>query len=84
MSTLGRPLNDNERSVLVQNMWRLLTNPEKVKDLTGLNAWLRELGVSEAEELEYCEPDHVQRISSYLLPVPQKMFVKKMNQLWQE
>ena len=84
ISTIGRPLNEHERSALLQNMWRLLMNPEKLRDQAGLSICLRELGLSEAEELEYCEPDHVQRISTYLLPIPQKMFVKKMYQLWQD
>lgn len=63
-------------------MWKLITSDLKVKDKVGLARYLASLGISESEELEYCDIDQIHQISSFLLPIPQKMFVKKMSEFF--
>jgi hypothetical protein len=52
-----------------------------VLDQPGLSACLAALGISEAEELEYCDANHVSSIAAFLLPIPQRIFRKQMQQL---
>ena len=53
----------------LQEAWSILQDSNKSKDETGsaLSALLRQLGISEADELEYAEASDVARIAGSLI-----------------
>jgi hypothetical protein len=61
--------------------WSFLTNPSKVEFATELAALMEKIGMSEAEELELCEPEEVLDIASKLKKIPQRGFLKAMGRV---
>lgn len=83
----SRDISDKARYgkvALMNNMWQLLCNPNKVRDTSGLQACLGGLGITDADELEYCDQCQIEEIAALLLPIPRKIFIKKMCQFLEE
>eukprot|EP01041_Mallomonas_annulata_P000980 gene980-1918_t len=54
--------------------WSMLRDPQKVKDAQLLSTVLRELGVSQAAELQYCTVNDLDKLADTLKDVPRRMF----------
>jgi hypothetical protein len=52
----------------------------KVKDMSSLAAYLEEISLTEASELEYLDDDNIAKICGWLKDIPSKAF-KKMWKL---
>ena len=64
----------------LQQAWNILQTPSKVKDVNALRLFLDELGVTEAEELSFCEPQDIQQLSKHLKPVHSRSFLKLLEE----
>ena len=60
--------------------WELLKNSDKVIDETKLMLYLSEIGITKSSELIDCDEEMIEIITSYLKPLPKKIFVRKVNE----
>ena len=60
--------------------WELLKNADKVIDETKLMLYLSEIGITKSSELIDCDEEMIEIITSYLKPLPKKIFVRKVNE----
>ena len=60
--------------------WELLKNADKVIDETKLVSYLSEIGITKSSELIDCDEEMIEIITSYLKPLPKKIFVRKVNE----
>mmetsp|Transcript_30678 Transcript_30678/g.31218 ORF Transcript_30678/g.31218 Transcript_30678/m.31218 type:complete len:306 (-) Transcript_30678:174-1091(-) len=59
--------------------WKMLKDPVKVRNHSTLNSLLKELGLSDAVELQYCTIKDLNRLASTLKDIPQRMFRNLYN-----
>lgn len=77
----GFSVNPQESTIDIGDPLEYLLNVNKLKasSLDDMKALLTELGIDSTFELLQCDADTLERIGSLLKPIPQRVFLKELN-----
>jgi hypothetical protein len=69
----------SSKKELLITAWSLLTSPVKHSDSAAVKRLLNDIGVTEAQELQYCTPEDIEMLATHLKAVPKKSFLNAMK-----